>query len=637
MVNKLTSFHTLVSLDYDALPFCPSELDPSMEDQHWMDRFGDYLVGDRAPQRSSHLLHMKRDAYCEQLCVSDLGPPEEPPFRWNPSVQAIHNHYRHHWTVGHDVPDQRAGSRFDVEQSYFTGFPLGYVNNELYTDGFPIGFLGDDGKAYIYNHVNLEIFIQPSDDRFLPPDDSAKIVRFLVRPMSIHHDLEEIRGVNSTVARISNPIASCHPERSISNHQHTNVSMGHPLQLASGQVLFTYDVIWTVTTDQYPDWRYYAAFYQEGFTSSIVNSVVVLLISLAALFIVLSRVLRQSVNPQVYVAIAMGDQSLKACDKLPERGWKAVAEDVFRPPSLNPMLLAVCCGTGAQLFFTLLSLLMSIYLGLLEPTPKRRLVLGGLRFYVLFGTINGYVTARFLKTFQCVNWPRATVLAAFGFPSFVLVSLLFIKTVGLLSYQSTLALHWVPILYLLLLFGVAAVLMLFGAYVGYRQDAINFPVAANNIPRPIPRQPWYCRLPFVWALWGILPFYAMTFELFFLMSHIWYGFLDYKLDPLPLVVVLTFIVVATWTIVAICFQLQREDYHWWWRSFFVGGSVAIYFFIYSVYLFQMLPAYSFSACIVYFGYMSIISIGLFLVAGFVGLAASFWFLLSLYMIKRHLN
>lgn len=30
------------------------------------------------------------------------------------------------------------------------------------------------------------------------------------------------------------------------------------------------------------------------------------------------------------------------------------------------------------------------------------------------------------------------------------------------------------------------------------------------------------------------------------------------------------------------FQLNGEDYRWWWRSFLVGGSMGFYLFLYSV-------------------------------------------------------
>lgn len=39
------------------------------------------------------------------------------------------------------------------------------------------------------------------------------------------------------------------------------------------------------------------------------------------------------------------------------------------------------------------------------------------------------------------------------------------------------------------------------------------------------------------------------------------------------------------TIVLIFLQLCTEDYHWWWQSFMIGASPALYMFAYGTYFF----------------------------------------------------
>ena len=89
---------------------------------------------------------------------------------------------------------------------------------------------------------------------------------------------------------------------------------------------------------------------------SILNSVLIVFVLTAMIACILIRALRRDLMR--YNALPTGDPDRKGFqaptdeEKAEERedfGWKLVHADVFRPPSSFPMLLAVCCGTGAQL------------------------------------------------------------------------------------------------------------------------------------------------------------------------------------------------------------------------------------------------------------------------------------------------
>lgn len=62
-------------------------------------------------------------------------------------------------------------------------------------------------------------------------------------------------------------------------------------------------------------------------------------------------------------------------------------------------------------------------------------------------------------------------------------------------------------------------------------------------------------------------------------------------------------------------QLCAEDYRWWWRSFMTSGSTALYVFLYSIVYFSRLESNMFVTYLLYFGYMAVISLGVFLVTG----------------------
>lgn len=70
---------------------------------------------------------------------------------------------------------------------------------------------------------------------------------------------------------------------------------------------------------------------------------------------------------------------------------------------------------------------------------------------------------------------------------------------------------------------------------------------------------------------------------------------------------------------------------WWWRAFLNGGGVAFYIFAYSAFYFlTRLEITAFVPSLLYFGYMTCVSLAVFCLAGSVGLWACLWFVRSIY-------
>lgn len=59
---------------------------------------------------------------------------------------------------------------------------------------------------------------------------------------------------------------------------------------------------------------------------------------------------------------------------------------------------------------------------------------------------------------------------------------------------------------------------LFGSF---HREVATFPVRTNQIPRAIPQQQWYLHPVISCLLGGILPFGAVSVELYFIMSALW--------------------------------------------------------------------------------------------------------------------
>jgi transmembrane 9 superfamily protein 2/4 len=128
----------------------------------------------------------------------------------------------------------------------------------------------------------------------------------------------------------------------------------------------------------------------------------------------------------------------------------------------------------------------------------------------------------------------------------------------------------------------------------------------------------------------MIPFASAYVELFFMMSSLWMDQYYYVFGFTFLVFLILLVTCAEITVVLVYFQLCAEDYHWWWRSFLASGSTAIYVFLYSAIYFSKLEANLAVTYVIYFGYMFLLSFGLFLLCGSVGFGSAFWFIKQIY-------
>jgi transmembrane 9 superfamily protein 2/4 len=587
------------------------------------ENLGEFLQGDRI-ESSPYALRMKEDMYCQQLCITNLGPSEQRGMKPNKLVKAIRREYHNNWIVD----NLSAASKVEDDSTITT----------RYWQGFPVGFAAEDsGLAYVHNHVNLEIMYHPVENEA----EKFRVVRFTVEPFSIHHDFEAAEEVDFTAedddvpkmetwGTIKNPILSCDENIPAEERLHTSYDMvtatDREPQVASGRVLFTYDVTWVENDDLKwaSRWDVYLsmdnAIPAKVHWLSIANSIIIVSVLSAMIITILLKSLRQDLAR--YNRIPTDEEK---ADELEERGWKLVHADVFRPPSFSPLLLSCACGTGAQLLCMTFWTIMFSAFGFLSPAKRGALLMAELTLFVLMGIVSGYVTARMYKTFKGKAWQYATLCTALGFPGLCFI-MFFVLDLMAWSYGSSDAVPFTTILVLLMMwFGVSTPLVFLGAYYGYKQDAIEFPVKTSSIPRQIPDQPWFMGAPFTLMIGGILPFGACFVELYFILASVWMDYYYYVFGFLILVFFILIITCAEITLLFNYFQLCNEDYHWWWRSFGTAGSTAIYVFLYSFVYFQKLEANSLTTYVLYFGYMGLASLGLFLMTGFIGVASSFWF------------
>jgi transmembrane 9 superfamily member 2/4 len=221
---------------------------------------------------------------------------------------------------------------------------------------------------------------------------------------------------------------------------------------------------------------------------SITNSILVVLFLSLLVISILVRNLKRDIA--AYNALSALDDET-ADDTADETGWKLVHADVFRPPSSYPMLYCVFLGSGAQLAMTVLIAICLSAVGFLSPARRGSLINTFLAFYVLAGSLAGYVSSRLYKAFKGRQWQVCTILTAVLFPGIGFGIFLFFNII-LWMMQSSGSAPFVDVMILAALWCCVSIPLVFvGAYFGYKKETIEFPTVTSTIARAIPVAPPY--------------------------------------------------------------------------------------------------------------------------------------------------
>lgn len=314
-------------------------------------------------------------------------------------------------------------------------------------------------------------------------------------------------------------------------------------------------------------------------------------------------------------------------------GWKLLHGDVFRAPAYGN-LLAPLVGSGMQLVFMAVGLLILSSLGILNPSWRGGFVSVGVGLFVFAGLFSGYFSGRVYKTFGGQNWRRNTIITATLFPG-LLFTLVFVLNLFVWYQASSTALPLTTLLGLVMLWLCIQVpLVYIGSWVGYvRSTAWEHPTKTTAIPRQIPPAAWYIRSFQSILLAGLIPFAVIFIELLFVFQSMWqdksgYYYVFGFLTVVSLILILT---IAEVTIVTIYIQLCNENYHWWWQSFFVGGGSAIWVFLYCVwYYFMKLNIQGFVSGMLFFAYSGMACAVYGLLCGTVGFLTAYAFVRKIY-------
>ena len=436
-----------------------------------------------------------------------------------------------------------------------------------------------------------------------------------------------------------------------------NAQCGGEVQLKSSETIsFFYSVEWTERKDMDPAdswWRQQLqlanlmAYLKTGRQSSsssqinisihwisIVNSLILALLMVFLVVIILFRIVRADFSSK----FLQPDPELASTPDVGESddvSWKLLHGDVFRPP-VHRMWLCACVGAGTQLLFVCISVILIGAVGNIY-SQRGTVVSAAVVLYMLSAAIAGFVSARLYHRIGGVKWKWNMIVTALLFtgPSFVVWSIL--NTVAIF-YSSTAALPFLTILQLFAMWGLVTIpLTVIGGTLG-RQQAIKtvkqtpFPVKTNRIPREVPRPDSLIYSPVVQLIViGFLSFLSIYLELKYIFKSVWGAGFVYTLFGILIVsLVLLFLLATVLTVLFTYFQLNAEDYRWWWRSFISGGSVGVFIYMYAIY-FYLTSGMSGGLQSTFFClYSALIAYGVSLCVGAASFASSYKFVWFIY-------
>jgi len=631
-LNKVYSDNSQLAYAYNELPF----ICPATRTEHGGLRsgtskslnIGEIIRGDRIIA-SDYDLVVGKDVECEFLCTKALSRSDVATAR-----SMVEDGYVAEWIVD-NLPGATSFVTVDRSDKYYSaGFKLGSTDIDPVTGRH---------RALLHNHITLVLRWRPAPGR-AGNNGGKVIVGFEVYtksvgdgngqtgnstcPRDIHHvkqPLDLFIAPNNTKLAEEYPDSRYLPE---SDDEDDGATLDVP---------YSYSVYWR--EDTHVEWASRWDMYfrnQEGSGAlhwlAIVNALVISGLLSACCVVIYGRTIRGDVKNYNSILLEDGKQMSKrdakkaingAKSPRPRNekssmggslgllgdshlddplsddeeglddvsGYKLLHGDVFRAPAYSG-LLAPLVGSGMQLVFMTVGLLIGSCLGILNPSWRGGFVSVAVGLYVFAGIFAGYFSGRAYKTFAGVNWRKNTLLTALLFPGFLFATIFSLNILTWASGSSN-ALPFSTLLALLALWLLIQVPLVYvGSFIGYhRATALEHPTRTAPIARQIPGGALYSRGITAALLAGVPPFAVLFVELLVLCRSLCLDKSDYYYlyGFLAIVTAIAIITVVEVSLIATYIQLCTEDYRWWWQSFAVGASSGVWIFAYCTwyYLFKL--------------------------------------------------
>ncbi|GJQ11661.1 hypothetical protein GpartN1_g3452.t1 [Galdieria partita] len=578
--NKLTSSRSNVPYDFYFLPFCP----PPEEKEKKLN-MGQILLGEHSKSTPFKAFMLVPET-CKVACQRTLDSKDVAKLK-----TLIRRDYRARLNL--DNMPLVVKKQTQIEEG-----------DEYYQLGYPVGYSLND-QFYIYNHLHFKILYHRPNNA--DAENLYRVVGFEVQPSSLAHSGDPEDPSFCSAAGLE--------EVSVGK----NIYFTYNIEFEESPVRWAtrWDPLLKATEEQ-----------EEIQWFSIINSLLTTLFLTALVGMIMLRTIRKDL---MRYSQPEDEEEIQE-----ETGWKLIHGDVFRsPPYLS--LFCVAIGTGAHVISIACITLLFALVGFLSPANRGGLLSAMVSLWILTSMIAGYVSSRLYKSLGGLFWKRVALGTAILFPGLIFVVFFCLNFLMWLSQSNDTVPFSTLVLILFLWFGISLPLVFLGSYFGRKRPSYDFPVRVNQIPRKIPRQPWYNNTLLSVLIGGILPFGSVFIQLVFILGSLWQNEVYYMFGFLSIVFVLLIITSAEISIVLCYLRLCGEDYRWWFYSFFSAGSSGLYVFLYSLFYLTTQPDFNgidFVSLIVYLSYMSVISMAFTFLTGFVGFMSCFWFTRKIYSAIR---
>ena len=589
-VGKLSSNNYIIPYSFNRLNICNLKRLQRAEDN-----LGEILTGEDL-YLSEYTAQINKNKYCAVLCYTN--------FTFNSIKKLkklINRNYYTNWYVD-KLPAGLMYYNYNTKKTsvnYFEGIPLGKRERYNNTD-----------RYIIYNHFHFKILINKIADK------KFNIVGLSILPMSIKHSQ-------------TNPKCEkkYHKDFIFKNALKEQEVLTEEINKT---MLYTYDIVFEQSNITYASrWDHYRSSNKRIHWTGIIVSTLILFLLTSIVAILLTRTLKKDIENYNYQVVQIED--IDEVKNITENNWKQVSGDVFRPPRIHRMLLSSIIGTGIQLFLMLGIVLSLGFVGYLDPEKRSNILSLIILFYILMGLAGGYISARFYKIMNGVNWLKMSLLTSVLFPGTLFVGYVLINIILTLE-KSTAAVDISDLVSLLFLWVFCTLpLILIGTFLGIKGKKPKMPCKVNVVPRKIPQKPWYLHYRYLSFVTGFICFITILFELNFIMSALWKHELYLVVSFLWISYYFFAIVSGEVSIIVVFWNLCYGDYNWWWNSFIIGGSPVIYFVLYSAYYFVFkMNITRLSAIVVYFGIMALISGMALFICGSISVLICFAFIKKIY-------
>ena len=572
--GSLSSRRGIIPYGYTRLKICQSQKVIKAEDT-----LGEILTGE-VLYTTDYIANTNEDEFCQVLCYNTF---EEKTVK--SITKLIRRRYFTNWIVD-KLPAGLILYNEETKQTsikYFNGIPLGYIK---------------DGNYYIYNHYQFHILLNKIDE------DRYNVVGFNILPISIKHNKEE-----AVCAKDSKSILE-------------NLEK-EPQPLIEGNILFTYDVVY-----EYSDitlasrWDHYKTARAGIHWTGIILSEVLIVVISVIIITVLCRNLRADISSYNY--------RVSNLEEINEYDWKQISGDIFRPPSVNVLLLSSMLGTGTQLFLMIAATLFFGLFGFMNPEQRANILNIGILFFCFMGLPGGYISALFYRFWGGKSWIKVSLFTSIIFPGTLIFGYVIVNII-LTIEKSNAAVHFYDIVSLFILWIFCTFpLILIGSFFGYKSRRMNVPCEINRIPSAIPDKPCYLHYRYIIFVTGFIGFATIFIEFNYVMGALWRHQIYFMATFIWISFLLFVIVVGEMAILFVFLNICRGDYNWTWKSFIMGSSPVIYIVIYSVFYSMYLRITRLSSIIVYYGMMGLISAIVMFVCGTIAVFFNFTFLKLIY-------